>query len=189
MLTTPILFLIFNRPDTTARVFDAIRKAKPQQLYIAADGPRANNENDIENSARVKQVVSGIDWECQVKTLYRETNLGCGKAVSEAISWFFAHVEEGIILEDNFPNTILEAQLVGTPVIGFPSGGIPEMIEEGKNGLVAAEISSAALQQTILNWLAAKESFDAEWIALDALQKYALEVQAAKLVELYKTVL
>ena len=102
MFTTPILFLVFNRPDTTVRVFEQIRKIKPAYLYVAADGPRESKPGEKEICDKVRSLVlSQIDWECEIKTLLREENLGCGKAVSGAITWFFENVEEGIILEDD----------------------------------------------------------------------------------------
>jgi hypothetical protein len=102
MYSTPILFLIFNRPVQTQIVFEAIRYIKPQYLYIAADGPRASKHGEAEQcTATRKMVLDGIDWDCQVFTLFRDENLGCGKAVSGAITWFFENVEEGIILEDD----------------------------------------------------------------------------------------
>lgn len=97
----PVLFLAFNRPETTRRVFDAIRQARPAQLFIAADGPRQDRPDEIGKCAETRETVSAIDWPCDVKTLFREHNLGCRKAVSSAIDWFFDHVEEGIILEDD----------------------------------------------------------------------------------------
>lgn len=101
-LDTSVLFLIFNRPDVTEQVFGQIRKVRPKQLFIAADGPRINRPDDIEKCAATRQLVMDmIDWDCEVKTLFRETNLGCGLAVSQAITWFFEHVEMGIILEDD----------------------------------------------------------------------------------------
>jgi hypothetical protein len=100
-LQTPILFLIFNRPDTTQRVFDAIRKAQPRQLFVAADGARKNKEGEAQKCAATRDIIRQVDWECEVKTLFREENLGCGRAVSSAITWFFDNVEEGIILEDD----------------------------------------------------------------------------------------
>lgn len=99
--TPPILFLLFNRPDLTQRVFERIRQAAPQRLFIAADGPRPGMPTDVELCAQARQVVEWIDWKCEVHTLFRETNLGCKQAVSSAIDWFFEHVEEGIILEDD----------------------------------------------------------------------------------------
>lgn len=99
---TPILFLVFNRLDTTKQVFSVIQKAKPQKLYIASDGPRngRGGEKEIVDSVR-KYVLDNINWECEIKTLFREKNLGCKVAVSSAIDWFFENEEEGIILEDD----------------------------------------------------------------------------------------
>lgn len=100
-LQTAVLFLVFNRPDTTAQVFEAIRQAKPPRLYVAADGPRANREGEAERVTRVREIATTVDWPCEVKTLFREENLGCKYAVSEGITWFFEHEEQGIILEDD----------------------------------------------------------------------------------------
>lgn len=101
MLETPILFLIFNRPDVTFLVFEKIKQIKPKYLFIAADGPRKTVPGEIEMCEKTRSVVAEIDWNCEVKTLFREDNLGCGLGVSSAISWFFEHVEQGIILEDD----------------------------------------------------------------------------------------
>jgi hypothetical protein len=101
MLDTPVLFIIFNRPETTSQVFETIRKAKPLKLFVAADGPRENNVNEKQLCEITRSIIQKIDWDCEVKTLFRDENLGCGKAVSEAITWFFNHVEHGIILEDD----------------------------------------------------------------------------------------
>lgn len=100
-LQTPVLFLVFNRPAETVRVFEAIRAQKPKRLFIAADGARPDRSNEIELVRQTRAIASRVDWPCEVKTLFHETNLGCGLAVSGAISWFFEHVEEGIILEDD----------------------------------------------------------------------------------------
>lgn len=100
-MKTPILFLIFNRPELTAQVFSTIRQVQPAQLFIAADGPRANRAGEKEKCEMCRAIVSKIDWPCEVQTLFREQNLGCKKAVSGAIDWFFDNVEEGIILEDD----------------------------------------------------------------------------------------
>ena len=100
-LITPVLFVIFNRPDTTQKVFNAIRQAKPKQLFVAADGPREGKEGEKEKCEQVREIIEQIDWDCEVKTLFRDKNLGCKIAVSSAIDWFFENVEEGIILEDD----------------------------------------------------------------------------------------
>jgi hypothetical protein len=98
---SPVLFLIFNRPDVTAEVFEQIKKVKPQKLYVAADGPRKNRENEANICQETRNIIKNIDWSCEVKTLFRDENLGCKYSVSGAIDWFFENEEEGIILEDD----------------------------------------------------------------------------------------
>lgn len=100
-LQTAVLFLVFNRPDTTAQVFEAIRKARPPRLYVAADGTREQREGEREKVELVRKIATAVDWPCEVQTLFREKNLGCKYAVSGAISWFFDQEEQGIILEDD----------------------------------------------------------------------------------------
>lgn len=105
-LTTPVAFLIFNRPDTTARVFEAIRQAKPPKLLVVADGPRPDRADDIEKCKAARAVIEGVDWDCEVLTNYSEVNLGCGKRPVTGITWVFEQVEEAIILEDDIlPDT------------------------------------------------------------------------------------
>ncbi len=101
-LETSVLLVIFNRLDTTARVFEAIREARPPRLYVAADGPRSDRHGEAELTEQTRAfVVDSIDWDCEVRTLFRSENLGSTPALAGAISWFFEHEEEGIILEDD----------------------------------------------------------------------------------------
>lgn len=100
-LNTALLFIVFNRPNTTAVVFNEIRKARPTRLYIASDGPRAHYLDELQKINHVRKIVKNIDWKCEVKTLFSEKNLGCKVACSRAIEWFFEKEEEGIILEDD----------------------------------------------------------------------------------------
>ncbi len=97
----PVLFLIFNRPETTRRVFDVIRRVQPKRLYIGADGPRSDQNGEVKLCHNARQIATAVDWPCQVKTLFRNSNLGCGLAVSSEMEWFFEHENEGIILEDD----------------------------------------------------------------------------------------
>jgi hypothetical protein len=99
--STPILFIVFNRPDTTLKVFECIRKVRPKKLFIACDGPRYPIKNEYALCQQVQAIANAVDWPCEVKTLFRTTNLGCGRGVSAAISWFFEQVEEGVVLEDD----------------------------------------------------------------------------------------
>ena len=101
MVDSPILFLVFNRPIETQQVFDKIRSVKPKRLYVSSDGPRNLRNDDLENCAKVKDIVSKIDWECNVFYNFSDINLGCKSAISSAIDWFFSNEEQGIILEDD----------------------------------------------------------------------------------------
>lgn len=98
---TPVLYLVFNRPEHTRRSFEAIRSRRPKRLFIAADGPRSDVSTDSARTQEVRRIATAVDWPCEVRTLMRDENLGCATAISEAISWFFAQVESGIILEDD----------------------------------------------------------------------------------------
>jgi hypothetical protein len=106
MFDTPILYLIFNRPDLTKITFSSICNLKPKKLFIAADGPRIGHFNDEINCKIVRDyVISKVDWDCDLNILFRDNNLGCGLSVSSALDWFFSFVDEGIILEDDcLPN-------------------------------------------------------------------------------------
>jgi hypothetical protein len=98
---TPILFIIFNRPDTEQVVFDEIKKIRPKHLFVVADGPREGKAGEKERCEAAKKIIDQVDWDCEVHKNYSEVNMGCGKRVSSGITWFFDNVEEGIILEDD----------------------------------------------------------------------------------------
>lgn len=102
-MTTPnaILMLVFNRPEVTQKVFEAIKKARPPRLYVAADGPRPGRADDLLNTQQVRAVFDQIDWPCQLITRFQDVNLGCRDAVASAITWFFEQEEQGIIIEDD----------------------------------------------------------------------------------------
>lgn len=100
-IDTPVLFLVFNRPEKTQRVFDVIREVQPLKLYIAADGPRINITSDNENCLKVRDIVSQIDWTCDAKFLFHEQNLGCSLAGKTAWDWLFGQEEEVIFIEDD----------------------------------------------------------------------------------------
>lgn len=103
--SNPILFLIFNRPDVTFQVFNAIRSARPARLYVAADGPRSERIGEAELCEMARKIATNVDWPCDVKTYFRDNNAGCKMNVSEAIGWFFKNETQGIILEDDIlPN-------------------------------------------------------------------------------------
>ena len=100
-MKTPVALLIFNRPDTTEKVFEAIRQAKPPKLLVVADGPRSDRPGEKNKCEAARAIIDRVDWDCQVLTNYSDVNLGCKNRVSSGLDWVFNMVEEAIILEDD----------------------------------------------------------------------------------------
>ena len=98
-LSTPVVILIFNRPDLTKVVFEAIAKVKPKKLFVVADGPRFHDE--VGKCEKARTIVERIDWECNLFTNFSDKNLGCGRRVATGIDWVFSKVEEAIFFEDD----------------------------------------------------------------------------------------
>lgn len=98
-METAILMIVFCRPETTSKVFEAVRNARPKRLYIACDAP-INKQGQIKQN-QVLDIFKQVDWNCKVRLLKQDHNLGCSLGPFKAISWFFEHEEEGIILEDD----------------------------------------------------------------------------------------
>lgn len=100
--TVPVLFLIFKRKAIALKAFEPIRQYQPERLYIAADGPRNSIKGEKEDCEAARNaILNAIDWDCEVKTLFREKNIGCKVAGSNGISWLFEHEEYGVIVEDD----------------------------------------------------------------------------------------
>lgn len=100
-VTTAVSFHIFNRPDTTSRVFERIRAARPRVLFVVADGPREAHPADKENCRATRRIIDEVDWKCEVLRNYSEVNMGSYKRNSSGLSWLFDNVEEAIVLEDD----------------------------------------------------------------------------------------
>ncbi|OPY83121.1 MAG: hypothetical protein A4E71_02958 [Smithella sp. PtaU1.Bin162] len=97
----PVLLIIFNRPEKTRRVIEALQKVKPTRLFVAADGPRPGRPEDIDKCRLARKVLLSIDWSCDLQTRFLEENVGCDPSVSSAINWFFENISQGVILEDD----------------------------------------------------------------------------------------
>lgn len=100
-LHTPVVLFAFNRPDLTAQVFEVIRKAKPEKLFVIIDGPRSNNASDIKLSTEVKNIVSNVDWDCDVNYEIADENMGIRNRFVSGLGAVFSKVEEAIIVEDD----------------------------------------------------------------------------------------
>ena len=104
-LSSPVVFVFFNRPDETEKVFSAIRAAKPKTLFLISDGPRLEIPGERELVDSCRNIVEQVDWACDVFRNYSDTNLGCRRRVISGLDWVFSEVESAVILEDDcFPS-------------------------------------------------------------------------------------
>lgn len=138
---TPILLLIFNRPDTTEKVFNLIKEIKPSKLFVSGDGARINKSGEKEKVENSRSIVQSIDWDCDVKYNFSDINLGCKKGVSSGINWFFDNVSSGIIIEDDvlphksffgFCSELLEKYKDDDNVMHIGGANFQDGIERGK---------------------------------------------------------
>lgn len=98
---SPVLLIVFNRPKTAEKVLVSLANIKPKKVYVFADGARMDNAKDIEDCQKVRGLFNNLPWQCEIKKLFQEKNLGSGLGPATAISWFFQNEEAGIILEDD----------------------------------------------------------------------------------------
>ena len=127
--------MIFNRPKTTQKVFEAISQAKPRRLYIVSDGPRVTRSGERSLVEECRKIVSKVDWECEVKTKYSNENLGCRQSVVGGLDWVFGQEDEAIILEDDC-----------VPTLGF-FDFCEEMLERYRNNPAVGSISGSNLEE------------------------------------------
>ncbi|MDM8554072.1 glycosyltransferase [Desulfococcaceae bacterium HSG7] len=91
-------------------------------------------------------------------------------------------------LEDNLPNTVLEAMSCGVPVVAFDIGGLPDMIEDGVTGRLAPAGDEGQLSEMILALIfnAQLRETMSHACRQTAVSRYALEIQANRYLNLYK---
>ncbi|HKX31761.1 MAG TPA: glycosyltransferase family 2 protein [Blastocatellia bacterium] len=100
-MKTPVALIIFNRPDCTARVLEAIARERPEKLLVIADGPRPNRPDDVERCEATRALIERVDWSCEVLTNYSDHNLGCKLRPQTGVDWVFEQCEEALIFEDD----------------------------------------------------------------------------------------
>ena len=99
LVDVPVLILFFNRPQQLSQVFEQVKKARPSRLFLYQDGAR--NEHDLPGIKACREIVSQIDWECEVERFYQEKNFGCDPSEYISQKWAFSKVDKCIVLEDD----------------------------------------------------------------------------------------
>lgn len=101
VIQTPVLFLTYKRLETSNRVFEQIRRVRPRKLFFASNGPNPENSDDGILVTNVRSLVHRVDWDCQIYTRFLNHHLNVRESIVSSLDWFFSHVDEGIILEDD----------------------------------------------------------------------------------------
>ena len=102
LVASPVIYILFNRPEVTRQTFGALRQLRPARLYLIADGPRPDRPDDLALCRETREVVEALlDWECEVTRDYADTNLGCGRRLATGLTAAFALLGEAIVLEDD----------------------------------------------------------------------------------------
>ncbi|MEO2036255.1 MAG: glycosyltransferase family 2 protein [Planctomycetaceae bacterium] len=100
-LHTPVVMLVYKRPDLAAQVLNVVRTIRPTKLYVVADGPQSAAESAACQQTRALFAAPNIDWPCQVHRDYSETNLGLKRRIPSGLNTVFTHEQQAIILEDD----------------------------------------------------------------------------------------
>jgi hypothetical protein len=100
-METPVVLVVFNRPEPARKVFEAVRAARPPRLFVVADGPRQGRAGEAEKCAATRAVADAVDWDCEVVRDFSDANMGCKARVASGIGRAFESVDRAIILEDD----------------------------------------------------------------------------------------
>jgi hypothetical protein len=101
-MKTPVAVFFYNRPTKLKQLIEVLELIKPTELFCICDGPK--DKLSIGNTIAInecKELISKINWECNIHKNYAKTNLGCKIRVESGLDWIFDNVEYCIILEDD----------------------------------------------------------------------------------------
>ncbi len=176
---TPVLIIVFNRPDKVERLMAALAESKPRHLYVAADGPRSHRPDDVEKCVKTRALATAVTWDCEVHTYFADTNKGCRLGVSSGITWFFSQVPEGIILEDDcipdasfftYASTLLE-RYRDTPTVMHINGTNFLTKAESIAGTASYNFSNIPLVWGWASWRRAWDLYDITTKNIDSLKE------------------
>lgn len=106
MVNTAVLFITFSRPEYARQSFDAIKSAQPRKLYFYSNKGRSDKLNELDNNNTIRGYVNEIDWDCELKTFFRNEYVDVYASLRGAIDWIFENEKEAIILEEDCVATL-----------------------------------------------------------------------------------
>ena len=99
----PVALLIYRRPALVRGLMQTLEKARPRRIWILADGPRRDRGTEEAELCRAtrKAAEDGVTWECEVRKVYAEENLGLKRGVESGLTALFKMEEEAVVLEED----------------------------------------------------------------------------------------
>ncbi len=167
-----ILFVAYGTLHTPRKgyaiLLEAIKKLDQSDMVLCAVG--GMDKSDLESS---KVIDFGfVKSEDKLRVLYCAADLFVIPSI-----------------QDNLPNTVVESLLCGTPVVGFRTGGIPDMIKPGFNGELSDELTATGLYIAINKVLNQLPLYAVEKIREDAKTRFSQELQALRYSQLFSELL
>lgn len=101
MVETPVLYITFARPEYASQSFAAIKKAHPKKLYFYSNKARDEKPDEVARNLEVRSYISQIDWDCEVKTWFRDKYVDVFTSLWGAIDWVFENEEKAIVIEED----------------------------------------------------------------------------------------
>jgi len=98
-MNIPIVLIIYRRPDLVKQLVNSLRKFRPQNIYVVADGPKSGEENSLCEESR--SAIDLITWPCNIHKVYAKTNMGLRNRVVSGLNYVFKREKWAIILEDD----------------------------------------------------------------------------------------
>ncbi|NOX17241.1 MAG: glycosyltransferase, partial [Chlorobi bacterium] len=168
-------------------------KEKRKGFHLLKEALLMLNKNSPELRDRIELVVMGAADENEINKLpFPVKTLGRLSSVDDIVGGYnAADVFVAPSLQDNLPNTVMEALACGTPVVAFNVGGIPEMVEHKVSGYLAEELSVKDLADGIA-LLAENKNMRDEFSKAGrekVLRDFAEEVVAERFISYYKRIL
>lgn len=101
MVETPVLYITFARPEYASQSFAAIKKAQPKKLYFYSNKARDEKLDEVARNLEVRSYINQIDWDCEVKTWFRDEYVDVFTSLWGAIDWVFDNEEKAIVIEED----------------------------------------------------------------------------------------
>lgn len=168
-------------------------KEKRKGFHILLDALKLLNENYPHLKAKIELIVMGAGAQSHFREVpFKTTFTGRLTNDNEIVNCYnAADLFVAPSIQDNLPNTVMEALSCGVPTAAFNIGGMSDMIVHQQNGYLAEKVSPEKLAEAI-NWLVEK-LFENNDLGINARKKvinnFTEKIVAEKYLKLYKSIL